>query len=88
MAGTSLDLALELPQAILDHHLGQIGNDFPRDVADHPVADQLDHAASDAVDVFGPERLGRGGGRPDRRLAGLGVVTGEAAIAFGGAGRR
>ena len=69
-AGASLDLALELPQAILDHDLGEVRDDFPRDVAHHLVADQLDDPARDAIDVL----VAQGGGAG---IGGIGGIGGQ-----------
>src|ERR1700674_1292727 len=73
-AGASLDLALELPQAILDHDLGEVRDDFPRDVAHHLVADQLDDPARDAIDVLVAQSAGGAAG--GRLRGGLAVARG------------
>src|SRR5882724_8195187 len=67
-----LDLPFELPQAVLDDHLGEDGDDLPGDVADDLVAEQLDEPAGDAVDVLVAQPVGRGGGEMDRADAEIG----------------
>src|SRR5262249_3347594 len=61
-----LDLALELPDAVLDDDLGQVRDDLPGDVPYDLVAQELDNSAGDPVDVLVAQAVGPQGDRPDR----------------------
>src|SRR5712691_6425506 len=49
---TYLSLRLELPDALFDDHLREVGDHFPGDVAHDLIGHELHHAASNAVDLL------------------------------------
>src|SRR5215470_12434672 len=50
--GLLFDARLELPDALLDHDLGDVGDHFPGDLPDNALGEPFDDARGETIDVF------------------------------------